>query len=53
MATKSKIRKNRKIKFSEKNYIEKNYMKGKKAVIPIKLEKIEDLYMKNDISKHD
>ena len=41
-------RKNRKIKFSEKNYIEKNYMKRGKAVIPVKLEKISDLYMKHD-----
>lgn len=51
MATKSKIRKNRKIKFSEKNYVEKNYMRGKKAVIPIKLTKIEDLYMENDYNQ--
>ena len=49
MATKRKgIRKNRKIKFSESNYIEKNYMKRGKAVIPIKLENISDLYMKHD-----
>lgn len=41
-------RKNRRIKFSEKNYVEKNYMKRGKAVIPIKLEKISDLYMKHD-----
>ena len=41
-------RKNRKIKFSEANYVEKNYMKRGKAIIPIKLEKIEDLYMKHD-----
>lgn len=41
-------RKNRKIKFSESNYIDKYYMKGKKAVIPIKLEKLSDLYMKHD-----
>ena len=41
MATKRKgIRKNRKIKFSEKNYIEKTYMRRGKAVIPVKLEKI-------------
>ena len=42
------IRKNRKIKFSESNYVDKYYMRGKKAVIPIKLEKISDLYMKHD-----
>ena len=41
-------RKNRKIKFSELNYVEKNYMKKGKAIIPIKLEKISDLYMKHD-----
>jgi len=41
-------RKNRKIKFSELNYVEKNYMKRGKAIIPIKLEKISDLYMKHD-----
>lgn len=41
-------RKNRRIKFSESNYIEKNYMRRGKAVIPVKLEKISDLYMKHD-----
>ena len=41
-------RKNRKIKFSELNYVEKNYMQKGKAVIPIKLDKISDLYMKHD-----
>ena len=41
-------RKNRRIKFSELNYVEKNYMQKGKAVIPVKLEKIEDLYMKHD-----
>ena len=49
MAAKRKgRRKNRKIKFSEKNYIEKNYMKRGKAIIPVKLEKISDLYMEHD-----
>lgn len=47
-AKRSKRRKNRKIKFSEDAYIEKNYMKGGKAIIPIKLEKLSDLYMKHD-----
>lgn len=51
MATKRKVRKNRKIKFSEKNYVEKNYMRGSKAVIPIKLAKVEELYMKNDYTQ--
>lgn len=41
-------RKNRRIKFSELNYVEKNYMQRGKAVIPIKLEKVSDLYMKHD-----
>ena len=41
-------RKNRKIKFSEKNYIEQTYFNRTRAVIPIKLDKIEDLYMKHD-----
>ena len=41
-------RKNRRIKFSELNYVDKNYMQRGKAVIPIKLEKISDLYMKHD-----
>ena len=41
-------RKNRKIKFSELNYVDKNYMQRGKAVIPVKLEKISDLYMKHD-----
>lgn len=41
-------RKNRRIKFSELNYVEKNYMQRDKAIIPVKLEKISDLYMKHD-----
>ena len=41
-------RKNRKIKFSELNYVDKNYMRRGKAVIPVKLDKISDLYMKHD-----
>lgn len=49
MATKRKgFRKNRKIKFSESNYVDKYFMKGKHAIIPIQLEKISDLYMKHD-----
>jgi len=43
-----KNRKNRKIKFSELNYVEKNYMQRGKAVIPVHLEKISDLYMEHD-----
>ena len=41
-------RKNRKIKFSELNYVEKNYVKKGKAIIPVKIDKISDLYMKHD-----
>jgi len=48
MTKRKGARKNRKIKFSEKNYIEKNYFYRKRAVIPVKLDKIEDLYMKHD-----
>ena len=49
MAAKRKgKRKNRRIKFSELNYVEKNYMQRGKAVIPIKLETISDLYMEHD-----
>lgn len=47
----SKRRKNRKIKFSEAAYIDKNYMVKGKAVIPVKLEKLSDLYMKHDFKQ--
>ena len=48
-----KNRKNRKIKFSEKDYFEKHYLKDGKAVIPITVDKITDLYMKHDYRKID
>ena len=48
-----KYRKNRKIKFSEKDYFEKHYLKNGKAVIPITIDKINDLYMKHDYRKID
>ena len=48
-----KIRKNHKIKYSEKDFVEKNYMKDGKAVIPIKIKKLDDLYMKHDYLKLD
>ena len=49
MAAKRNVRrKNRKIKFSEKNYVEKNYMKKGRAIIPVKLDKVSDLYMEHD-----
>ena len=45
------LRKKKNIGHAEKNYIEKNYIKGEKAIIPIQLEKPEDLYMKYDYKK--
>ncbi len=52
MAGKRKgIRKNRKIKFSEKNYIEKTYFNRTRAVIPVQLDSVDDLYMKHDYKK--
>ena len=49
---KNKFRfRNRKIKFREADYIEKHYIKNGKAVIPIYLESIDDLYMKHDYKK--
>ena len=43
--------KNRKIKFREADYIEKHYIKDGKAVIPIHLNTINELYMKHDQKK--
>ena len=40
--------KNRKIKFREADYIEKHYIKDGKAIIPIHLNSIDELYMKHD-----
>ena len=49
---KSKFRfKNRKIKFREADYIEKHYIKDGKAVIPVHLNNINELYMKHDHKK--
>ena len=43
---------NRKIKFREKDYVEKNYIREDgKAVIPINLNSLESLYMKHDYKK--
>lgn len=44
---------NHKIKYSEKDYVKKNYMRDGKAVIPIKIKKLDDLYMKHDYLKLD
>ena len=49
---KNKFRfKNRKIKFREADYIDKHYIKDGKAIIPICLKNIDDLYMKHDYKK--
>jgi len=44
---------NHKIRYSEKDYVKKNYMKDGKAVIPIKINKLDELYMKHDYLKLD
>lgn len=44
---------NHKIRYREKDYVQKNYMKDGKAVIPIKINKLDDLYMKHDFLKLD
>ncbi len=41
-------RKNRKIKFSEDKYVEKQYLVNGKAVIPVQLDSVSDLYMEHD-----
>ena len=52
MKTIKKIkRKNRRIKYNEENYIKKNYMVDEKAVIPVELENVDDLFMKHDYKK--
>ena len=47
----TRIRKNRRIKYNEENYINKNYMINGKAVIPVALDSIDDLFMKHDYKK--
>ena len=42
---------NRKIKFREADYIDKHYIRNGKAVIPISLNSLDDLYMKHDYKK--
>lgn len=44
---------NRKIRFREADYIEKHYIRDGKAIIPIRLDKIKDLYMKHDFKDLD
>lgn len=41
-------RRNRRIKYDEENYINKNYMKDGKAVIPVLLNNYDELFMKHD-----
>lgn len=48
---KKRQRKNRRIKYNEEVYIEKNYIVDGKAVIPVELEKTDDLFMKHDFKK--
>lgn len=48
---KNRIRKNRRIKYNEENYINKNYMVNGKAVIPVDLDNVNDLFMKHDYKK--
>ena len=49
---KKRQRKNRRIKYNEEVYIEKNYIVDGKAVIPVELEKTDDLFMKHDFKKY-
>lgn len=44
-------RKNKKIKFSENQYIENYYIKNGKAIIPLELKCVDDLYMEYDYLK--
>lgn len=50
---KKRTRKNRQIKYNEENYINKNYMVNDKAVIPVELETVDDLFMKHDYKKYE
>lgn len=46
-------RKNRRIKYNEEKYINTNYMVDGKAVIPVQLDNIDDLFMKHDFKKYE
>lgn len=48
---KKRQRKNRRIKYNEEVYIEKNYIVDGKAIIPVELEKTDDLFMKHDYKR--
>ncbi|MBQ8299724.1 MAG: hypothetical protein IJX99_07750 [Clostridia bacterium] len=47
------IFKNRKIRFREADYVEKHYIRDGKAIIPIRLNSISELYMKHDFKDLD
>ena len=47
MLKKQSILKNRKIRFREADYVEKNYIRDGRAIIPIRLNSIKELYMKH------
>ena len=44
---------NHRIRYSEKDYVQKNYMKDGKAVIPVQVDNLNDLYMKHDYLRLD
>jgi len=46
-------RKNRRIKYNEENYINKNYVVNGKAIIPVELEDKNDLFMKHDYKRYE
>ena len=48
---KTSTRKNRRIKYNEEHYINKNYIINGKAIIPVLLENTNDLFMKHDFKK--
>ena len=48
---KTRARKNRRIKYNEEHYINKNYIINGKAIIPVLLENTNDLFMKHDFKK--
>ena len=47
------IFRNRKIRFREADYVEKHYIRDGKAIIPIRLNSISELYMKHDFKDLD
>ena len=53
MKTIKKIRKNRRIKYNEESYINKNYVVDGRAVIPVLLENKNELFMKHDYKKYE